>query len=152
MSKRRTYVRDWHGRFSTVAAAKKANQIIEAHKTPPQPADTNIPLWMKTLQSHQAAQTEAPIPRHRYSGKTMILYHRTSAEAAQKIRDKGFNNVTVFASTKPSGDANSYGKSVITLEAPRKHVAFEEPAAEGERWVSVNPRHTRVVKNRRRKR
>jgi hypothetical protein len=149
--RRRTYVRDWHGRFSTVAAAKQANKVIEANETPPQPADTNIPLWMKTLRDNQPKQEEE-IPRHQYTGKTVTLYHRTSADKAKKIHAEGFYPGTpVFASNKRSGDANSYGESIIEFRAPRKHVSYEEPAAEGERWFSTNAKHTTVVRRRKRK-
>lgn len=116
MPKRRIYKRDSRGRFATTSGGPSPTKAAN------QPEHEKIPRW-------------------RITGKTMTLYHRTSPEAAEKIEATGFNNVPVFASTRgDSGAANvSYGSSVVKFRVPRKAVAYEESAPQGETWVSTQP-------------
>jgi len=73
--------------------------------------------------------------------KYIDLYHRTSTEAAKKILKDGFSKGKeggrVYFSTRPHGQAEGYGNTVVHVRVPLSiaHLDDEFPDGEQHYWV-----------------
>lgn len=77
------------------------------------------------------------------SDGTITLFHRTTPEAAAEIQRTGKfrsleNTNEIFFSTKPSGQAEGYGESVVAVRVRPADVRLDDAFHDGEIHVAVN--------------
>ena len=83
---------------------------------------------------------------------TITLYHKTSAENAKNIFKKGFakgreNTGEVFLSSKPNGQIEGYGDTLVTVDVNPQKVRVDD-VFKDEVHVAVDPKYITVVKDR----
>lgn len=113
--------------------------------------------WRGNSAGHRAAALKGHrrkgIPRTRYSGKILTLYHRTNPVHADGIIKQGFKvgraapkgptwETKVSASNRKRGGAKGYGAAVIQFRVSRRRVTgdAESSLRRGERWYGVLPK------------
>jgi YD repeat-containing protein len=97
----------------------------------------------------------------REAAKDLTLYHRTSRENAESIRDSGSfepgegddheegDTDAYFTDRKRGGTADDFGSSVVTVQVPRRYarevVDYSETGGPDERWYGVP--HDRIERH-----
>lgn len=78
--------------------------------------------------------------------ESLTLYHRTSPENAERIRQLGFDSkiktsfgTEVYFSTSPDGEAAGYGDELVTIAIPERYANLDDEFPDGEQhyWVSA---------------
>lgn len=76
------------------------------------------------------------------------LYHRTSAENAERIRKTGVftsqeNTGEAYFSTHPHGQAEGYGEGLVHIRVPEHVAELDDEFPDGEQHYRVHPRNIR---------
>jgi|TARA_Y100000310_G_scaffold282401_1_gene303573 hypothetical protein len=74
---------------------------------------------------------------------TVTLYHRTTPEAAQQMRETGKfiskeNTNETFFSNRIEGQAEGYGDAVVEVRVPAQQIRLEDAFRNGEIHVAVS--------------
>lgn len=72
----------------------------------------------------------------------MILYHRTTVEAARAIRDTGAwlsreKDSPVYFSNRPDGQAEGYGDTVLAVDVPDNLPTIDDEFPDGEEHYTI---------------
>jgi len=106
------------------------------------------------LEKARKAKARNTIPRSEYSGKMLTLYHRTTPLSASRIVVNGFRNrmgkgterykygeAKVFGSNRIRGQAEGYGKGIVSFKVNRKHAQLDDQFPSGERHYAIDPKN-----------
>lgn len=106
----------------------------------------------RNLEKARKAKAGKTIPRSEYGGKMLTLYHRTTPLAASRININGFRSKIgkgterykygepkVFGSNRIRGQAEGYGKAIVSFRVNRKFAALDDQFPSGERHYAVEP-------------